>query len=774
MEISDFVYGLIKERDTFKAFTEANPDLLFLLDCDGTILECKAGLPSNQYVPGEKLIGKKIFDTPIGGEAQKFKDAFEDVKRTGQIANIEYSTFIEGVEQFFEARITPIRSLSNEIFLVITRNISSTQKEFMGLQLFSKTLEAIIEFLPDATFVVDSERKVIAWNRAIEEITGIEKKDIVGKGDYAYAVPFYGEKRPILIDFLFEEHPEIEKHYDFVKKINDTYYTEVYVPKIYNGRGGYLWASAKRLFDENGKIIGAIESVRDITEIKKIQNALKIERERLKSLLESLPIGVMLIENDGSYSYLNPEFTKMVDYTIDEIPNGREWFRKAFPDENDRKKALRLWIEDVNTLKTQSKVIRDMKIKDKNGNERDIQFHTTLLPTGQTLTVCEDITEQHLLKQRLMHAQKMEAIGVLAGGVAHDFNNLLMAIQGNVSLMLFKLEQTHPFYKRLTTIENLIKNGALLTRQLLEFSRGAKKEIKPLYVKEAIEKTIDMFRRMKKEVTVHFDYKGEPEIIEADASQFEQMLINLFINAWQAMEENGEIFVEAEGIFLDKRFTDNFLVPQGRYIRISVRDTGVGMDEKTMEKIFDPFFTTKEVGKGVGLGLTTVYGIVKNHKGIIDVKSELGKGSTFTVYLPASQTPNKVGIVMPRAKKQKDRTVLLVDDEMVILEVGKELLEVMGYKVLTASNGLEAVKIYKDRMDEIDLVILDMIMPGKGGEETFVELKEINRDIKVLLASGYSIEGSAERIMGRGCSGFIQKPFNLNELSVKLKEILGE
>lgn len=225
---------------------------------------------------------------------------------------------------------------------------------------------------------------------------------------------------------------------------------------------------------------------------------MKIERERLKSLLENLPIGVMLIENDGSYSYLNPEFTKMVGYTIDEIPNGREWFRKAFPDKNDRKRALKLWIEDVNTLKTQSKVIRDMKIVDKNGNERDMRFHTTLLPTGQTLTVCEDITEQQILKQRLMHAQKMEAIGVLAGGVAHDFNNLLMAIQGNVSLMLFKLEHTHPFYKRLITIEDLIKNGALLTRQLLEFSRGAKKEIKPLYVKEAIEKTIDMFRRMKK------------------------------------------------------------------------------------------------------------------------------------------------------------------------------------------------------------------------------------------------------------------------------------
>ncbi|HPP05848.1 MAG TPA: PAS domain S-box protein, partial [Syntrophorhabdaceae bacterium] len=568
MKISDLVDGLIKERDSLQAIIEANPDLLFLLDTEGTIIECKAGLPLEEYVPKEKLIGKKIFDTPIGGEIQRFKDAFEEVKKTGQTLKIEYSTLIDEIEQFFEARIMPIKSISDENFLVITRNISSTKSELKGQQTINKILEDIIDFLPDATFVVDAKRRVIAWNRAMEQMTGVKKQDIIGKGDYAYAIPFYGEKRPILIDLLFEENPEIEKHYDFVRKIGDTYYVEVYVPGIYNGRGGYIWASALMFKDESGKIIGAIETIRDITEIKNMQHALKTEKERLQSLLDSLPLGVMLIEKNGSYSYLNPEFTNMVGYTIDEIPNGREWFKRAFPAEHDRKMALKLWIEDMKALKTQKKVIRTMKITNKKGDEKDIQFHTTLLPTGQTLTVCEDITEEKLLEQRFIHAQKMEAIGVLAGGVAHDFNNLLMAIQGNVSLMLFKLEQTHPFYKRLTTIEDLIKNGALLTRQLLEFSRGAKKEIRPINVKEAIEKTIDMFRRMKKEITVRFDYKGEAEVIEADAIQFEQMLINLFINAWQAMAGHGDIFVEAEGVFLDKNFADRYLVSQGRYIRI--------------------------------------------------------------------------------------------------------------------------------------------------------------------------------------------------------------
>ncbi|MCX7965770.1 MAG: response regulator, partial [Syntrophorhabdaceae bacterium] len=201
---------------------------------------------------------------------------------------------------------------------------------------------------------------------------------------------------------------------------------------------------------------------------------------------------------------------------------------------------------------------------------------------------------------------------------------------------------------------------------------------------------------------------------------------------------------------------------------------GVGMDEATIGKIFEPFFTTKEMGKGTGLGLTTVYGIVKNHKGIIDVKSELGKGSTFIVYLPVSQKISEVGIVMPELKREGGKAILLVDDEKVILEVGKELLEVLGYKVLTAENSFDAVKIYMERMDEIDLVILDMIMPVKDGEETFEELKKINKNVKVLLASGYSVDKATERIMEKGCSGFLQKPFNLNELSVKIKEILGE
>ncbi|MCX5856105.1 MAG: response regulator, partial [Deltaproteobacteria bacterium] len=260
---------------------------------------------------------------------------------------------------------------------------------------------------------------------------------------------------------------------------------------------------------------------------------------------------------------------------------------------------------------------------------------------------------------------------------------------------------------------------------------------------------------------------------EVDQGQMEQVFMNLYVNAWQAMPGGGEIYIETENVLWDDERVLPYAVKPGKYVKISVADTGTGMDEKTKEQIFDPFFTTKEMGRGTGLGLATVYGIIKGHGGMINVDSEPGHGTTFTIYLPASEKEVVKEKTVTGTIAKGTETILLVDDEKTVLEVNKEMLEFLGYPVYAAGNGQEAVAVYMEKSEEIDLVILDMIMPGISGGETFDRLREINSDIRVILSSGYSIEGEAQEILSRGCNGFLQKPFQLEKLSRKVREVLS-
>ena len=254
-----------------------------------------------------------------------------------------------------------------------------------------------------------------------------------------------------------------------------------------------------------------------------------------------------------------------------------------------------------------------------------------------TLNFLRDITEKKRLETRIHQAQRMEAIGTLAGGLAHDFNNLLMAIQGNASLMLLRKDSSNPDYSRLKNIEQYIQNGAEITKQLLGFARGGKYQVRATDLNEIVKKSSAMLGRTKKEITIHTKCETEIWAVEVDTGQIQQVLMNLYINAWQAMPGGGELFIETENVKLDRSFVRPYSIRPGKYVKLSLTDTGVGMDENTRQRIFDPFFTTKAMGMGSGLGLASAYGIITNHGGIIDVHSKKGKGTTFSIYLPASK-----------------------------------------------------------------------------------------------------------------------------------------
>ena len=385
-----------------------------------------------------------------------------------------------------------------------------------------------------------------------------------------------------------------------------------------------------------------------------------------------------------------------------------------------------------------------------------------------------NISDRKQLEAKLNQAERMDSIGRLAGGIAHDFNNLLMGIQGRVSLMAFDASPEHPFHDHLTSLEDYVCSASDLTRQLLGFARGGKYEIRITDINKLLEENLVMFSRTKKELTISSFFQEDVLPVEVDQGQIKQVILNLLVNAWEAMPDGGEITVMTDNTYLDAPAVRPFNLEPGKYVKITVSDNGVGISDKVQKRIFDPFFTTKERDRGTGLGLASAYGIIENHKGILTVESKPDKGATFFIYLPTSDKQVIESGKLADTLYPGEGTILLVDDEDLVIDVGRPMLEKLGYDVIVAASGKSAVSILSGAGGEqIDLVILDLVMPHMDGSTTYDRIKEIRPDIKVLLSSGYSINGRANDIMKRGCNGFIQKPFSPVQLSRKLREILS-
>jgi PAS domain S-box-containing protein len=380
--------------------------------------------------------------------------------------------------------------------------------------------------------------------------------------------------------------------------------------------------------------------------------------------------------------------------------------------------------------------------------------------------------EREELQIQLAQAQKMEAIGTLAGGIAHDFNNILAGILGGLTLVELEVGDDSESSTGIQDMKALVSRGAALTQQLLGFARLGKYHLKPLDLSLVVAKTSAMYGRTRADITIETDLSPELLAVFMDHSQLEQVLLNLFVNAGQAMPDGGHLLLHAENAKLADENGAMLGVPPGRYVKLLVADTGSGMDAKTMGRIFEPFFTTKAPGHGTGLGLASVYGIIKNHAGFIGVESEMGKGTTFTLLLPATERP-VAEEKTPRPVLQRGTgTILVVDDEPQVLKVCARLLQKFGYDVLTAPGGRQALELLGQHKTKISLVLLDMTMPDMSGRQTYEALQKVLPGIKVLLSSGYSIEGQAQALLDSGCNGFIQKPFDAVALSAKVQALL--
>ncbi len=506
---------------------------------------------------------------------------------------------------------------------------------------------------------------------------------------------------------------------------------------------------------------------------KRLYKKSKMEEHLYRSLIESSADAIIIYDLDGNVQYISPTFTEIFGWPEEEVLSRR------IPFVPDAEKAETISI--IESVVREGIACRNFETKrlTMDGDIVEVSISASRYndyqgnPAG-TLVIIRDIAEKKKLEAQLQQAQKMEAIGTLAGGIAHDFNNLLMGIQGNASLMLMKVEEDHPIYEKLKSIEDQVQSGSKLTGQLLGYARQGRYEIRAININDIVKETADTFGRTKKEITVHMELDQNLRGIDADRTQIEQVLLNLCVNAWQAMPGGGDLFMETHNVSYAEMRGKVYKVKERDYVLLSVRDTGIGMDQKIVEKIFDPFFTTKGMGHGTGLGLASVYGIIKGHGGYIDVETKKRKGSTFSIYFPASSRSLAAEKEMvDSAAGQGVGTILLVDDEETVATVALELLEALGYTVLVARDGESAINIYKQNKEKIALVLLDMVLPGMDGGAIFNELKKINPQVRVLLSSGYSVNGQAQEILDRGCKGFIQKPYRVNALKKAIDEILA-
>ncbi len=502
----------------------------------------------------------------------------------------------------------------------------------------------------------------------------------------------------------------------------------------------------------------------------------KKAEERYRSFLDSSADAIAIFDFKGSIRYLNPAFTTLFEWTLEEARGNPI---PMIP-ESEQKKTTAM----VRALiqKGVSYHGFETKRKRRDGRLLDVSISASRVDDHQgkrsgVLVTFRDISERKSLEAQLLHAHKMEAIGTLAGGIAHDFNNILQAISGYSQILMMGKKTDDPDYSKLEAIERSSHKASELTKQLLVFSRKAQSALRQMDLNHSIRMACRMLERtIPKMIRIELKLDKSLKYINADAVQIEQIVMNLGINARDAIPEGGRLILETRNVYLDESYCMTHVGSvAGEYVQMRITDTGCGMDAWVLEHIFEPFFTTKETGKGTGLGLAMVYGIVKNHGGYIHCSSQPGEGTCFEIYFPTLQA-----VAAERTEKQTpdhhvaggNEKILLVDDEITILEVVKDMLDRFGYATLTAKSGEEAIEIFESRKGPIDLVVLDLNMPGIGGHKCLEELLKLDTAVKVIIASGYSADKKVRETLRAGAAGFIHKPYKYEDMLQKVREVL--
>ncbi len=526
--------------------------------------------------------------------------------------------------------------------------------------------------------------------------------------------------------------------------------------------GSVRWVADRRqmIYGEDRRLRWVDGLILDITDRKRSDVALRLTQFSVDRGSEATywmgPDGRLIYVNDRACEALGYSRGELLSMKIQEI-------NPDFPPER--------WSDHWDELRKRRIFSAESTHRAKDGHLIPVELTANYIEfdgKGYNCVYAHDITARRKLEEQLRKSQKMEAMGLLAGGIAHDFNNLLTGILGYANLLTLKEGGDPEVAKAAGTIQRSAERASQLTAQLLGFAERGKNLNVPVELGQVIASVTGVLERTQDpRIRILTSLHPGGGCVLGDPSQLDQVVMNLAINACDAMPRGGQLRITTEPVTLDEGFCrERAWMTPGKYLLLSVSDTGVGISPENMARIFDPFFTTKAPGKGTGLGLSMVFGIVKNHGGCVDVRSEAGAGTDFRIYLPESPEDAPKGRVgMDQAFPRGRGRILLVDDQEPVLEVAKDMLEALGYEVITAADGLEGISRYRELWRGIDLVILDMVMPNMSGGDCFRRMKEINPKARVVLSSGYSMDGTIQNVMNEGILAFIQKPYRLEELS---------
>ncbi len=787
------------------------PDATIVIDKDGKTIAWNRATEIMTGVKAEDMLGKGNYEyaIPFYGDRRPIlidlalrhdperEKQYTTIQRAGDILFGEsYTPKLAPGNVHLSATASVLRNSRGDIVGAIECIRNNTERKQMedDLRESQQRLADIINFLPDATLVIDRDGKVVAWNKTIEDMTGVRHEDILGRGDYEYALPFYGKRRPILVDMALHPEENIKKDYVSTKWHGDTLVGESYMPNLHGGEF-YMLGTASPLYDTKGAIVGAIETIRDITARRKMEEALIAEREKLASILDGTPVPAFVIDREGRVILWNKSNESYTGRTKEDMLGKRIDLSFLHRDENTPSLAeLMLTMTDDDIMKVygrmgvrKSEVLADaLELTGSiflRGEERVISVQSKRIAGANddiigVIQTALDITERVNLEKQFRQAHKMQAIGTLAGGIAHDFNNILSAIMGYTELYKMQVSDRPRVYNGMEEVLKAAKRAKALVQQILTFSRQTAQEKKPIMMVPIV-KEVAKFLRASLPSTIEIKHSLSvcADIIMADPTQMHQVMMNLCTNAGYAMKETGgvlEIGLKEVLIGKDEKRRFPSLVI-GRYLELSVRDTGHGISGDHLERIFEPYYTTKSKGEGTGLGLAVVHGIIRDHGGEIKVYSELGKGTVFQLFLPLaeSRTEETNDAAEPVLTGGKER-ILILDDEEALVNMQTELLEELGYKVLAETDPVKAIEEFTKARDSFDLVITDKTMPHMTGFDVAKYLRNIRADIPIIMCSGFQDKEDIEKQCALGINIFIVKPIAAFTLAESVRNILDK
>ncbi|MFZ5867695.1 MAG: PAS domain S-box protein [Thermodesulfobacteriota bacterium] len=755
--------SLDASRDNYAELYDRAPVAYFSLDVKGTIVQANLAAASLLGIERGIMIGKPLQTYVLYDDRETLHLHCTSVLESREKRTCEIRLLKQNGDQLhvlLESRAA-LDLRGNSIGVrTAAIDITARKKSEDALKESEIRFRAVVQTAPDAIISIDRQGRVVLWNNGAEEIFGYSPNEIIGK------------PLTIVMPERFRE-----AHLGALERAVRDRKARVYPKSIEvvglrkDGEEFPAAVSLASITLAEGPLFTGI--LRDISEQKNAQEALRQSEERYRSLFDESTDGIFVITEDGRVEDANRSLLETLGYTWEEL--SRLHVRDLYANPTDKHKLREQIVQEG--------FVKDfpLKAKRKDGKEIDCLLTAAVRPMRSGVAmgyqgILRDVTDQRRLEKQLQQAQKMEAIGALAGGIAHDFNNLLTVILGYSDLLLVDKGREEPGFQELQAVRQAAQRGTDLVKQILAFSRKLEASPRPTNLNHAIQQAQSLLSRsIPKMIGIDLRLADNLHTVNADSGQVEQVLLNLVVNSRDAIPATGgKIVIETRNAVLDKDYCDRHVdVTPGNYALISVSDTGHGMTQDVLDRIFEPFYTTKEPGRGTGLGLAMVFGIVKAHNGHITCYSEPGVGTTFNLYFPATLIEEDADVTTTRGMPASGtETILLADDEEYIRALGTRLLTRAGYTVLTAGCGNEALDVYRKNKDRIALVILDLIMPQMGGKECLEKLLALDPKVKVLIASGYAVDRVATGPSEQGARGFIAKPYNMERLLQVVREVL--